>query len=691
MVRYSLTDNVAIVSLDNPPVNALSVAVRKALCDALDQANADPKVRAIVLTSESGIFCGGADITEFGKPPLQPSLPKVLAKAEASAKPVVTAVEGVCFGGGLELALACHGRVASSGAKFALPEVKLGLIPGSGGTQRLPRLVSPAEAFDFMLKGDPVSAFKAHDIGMVDAVVNPEDLRAAAIGLALQLASQGVFPVVRDLTDKFTQAAREAFEVRAAEALKKSGQLDSTARLIEAVRAVFEMPFEDGLLLERDAFMDLLAGTQSQALRYVFFSEREAGKVAQITRDTPLRPVNRVAVIGAGTMGGGIALAMVAADLPVTLIETDEASLENGLKRIWDTLNASVKRGSLPPEKAQARFALIDGRVGLEAVADADLIIEAVFEELGVKQDLFRRLDGIAKSGAILATNTSYLDVNQIAAVTARPQDVIGLHFFSPANVMRLLEVVRAEHTLPEVLATAMKLSRRINKLAVVSGVCFGFIGNRMLAQRGRAAERLLLRGASPKAVDDAITGFGFRMGHFAMADLSGLDIGYRIRRAFGGFAPVADALCDLNRMGQKTGRGFYQYPDGARQGVHDPEVDALITSQSQKMGLERRDFSQDEIIEHLFYPMVNEGAKILEEGIAARPGDIDMVWINGYGWPAWKGGPMFWADQVGLKTIIESLERQAEAFAEPALKPSRLLRTLAESDLSFAGFGRKG
>lgn len=682
MANASQSTGVAVIILDNAPVNAMSAAVRAQALAALHAAEADRDIRAIVITGAGKVFSGGADITEFGKTPVSPSLPDLINAIEACSKPVVAAINGVAFGGGTELPLGCHGRVGSTAASMALPEIKLGLIPGAGGTQRLPRLIDPVAAFEFMLSGDPVKADRALALGLLDAAVEPEDLLVAASARALALADSGELPRLRNHQPNADRA--DAFTAAAQAAVKKAGQLANTQGLIDTVQAAFDLPFDDGLALERARFVTLMAGDQSKALRYVFFSERETAKVPGITKDTPVRDIRTAAVIGAGTMGGGIAMCFVNAGIPVTLIEMSEDALANGIKRIAGNYDASVKRGSLTEDVRNRRMSLIDGRVGLAAAEKADIVVEAVFEEMGVKTALFADLDRIVKPGAILATNTSYLDVDGIAAATRRPHDVLGLHFFSPANVMRLLEIVRTRDTAPDVLATALKLGKTLGKLSVVSGVCFGFIGNRILQSRAAAAERVLLHGALPFEVDDAITGFGFRMGHFAMGDLAGLDIGWRIRKAFGGKAPVADALADQGRFGQKTGRGFYLYPEGARTGERDPQVEQLVRDFSQKAGVARRSYSPAELVERLLYPMVNEGARILEEGIAARAGDIDMVWINGYGWPAWRGGPMYWADQVGLDHIVASLDAQAAESGEARLKPCALLRRLAAEGRGF-------
>ena len=685
MVRQEVDGGVAVLTLANPPVNALGAALRAALDEALTQVIADVSVRAVVLAAEGKVFVGGADIGEFGKPQRPPSLPDILDRLDASPKPVVAAIGGAALGGGLELAMACHGRVAAPSARIGLPEIKLGIIPGAGGTQRLPRLIGPDTAFPMMLTGEPVSAEKAAALGIVDAVVLG-DLVAEARTRALELADAGTLPRVRDRSDKLTPEARERFEAQATEAVKRDPDATNVHALARAVRAGLEQDFDAALAVERAEFRALVEDPRSKALRYAFFAEREAARVPGLPKDTPRRPIRTAAVIGAGTMGGGIAMCFANAGIPVTVIETEEGALTRGLDRVKALYAGSAKRGSITEAQREERVGRITGAIGLEHAREADIVVEAAFEDMGVKRGIFSELDHIAKPGAILATNTSYLDVNAIAAVTNRPQDVLGLHFFSPANVMRLVEVVRAEKTAPEVLATALDLGKRLNKLPVAVGVCFGFVGNRMLERRSRAGERLLLEGALPHEVDAAVTGFGFRMGPFAMGDLAGLDIGWRSRKDFGGRAPVADSLAEQGRFGQKTGRGFYLYPDGARTGTRDPEVEALIARVAAEHGVARRSFTADAIVARLMYPMVNEGARILEEGIAARPGDIDTIWINGYNWPAWRGGPMHWADTVGLKTIAEALTRFAAETGDDSQEPAPLLKRLAAEGGSFAG-----
>ena len=669
----------ALLTIANPPVNALAAPVREALAEAVLMAACDPAVRAIVIAADGKAFVAGADISEFGKPPVPPSLPDLFQIIEKSEKPVVAAIQGVALGGGFELALACHGRVIGLGAQLGLPEIKLGLIPGAGGSQRLPRLLGAAPAFAMMLSGEPVSATKALALGLADRL-GEGDLVAEASAYALELAGAGRPPRIRTRTDKFLSEDRAAFEVAAADAIKRAPKQPNVAALADAVRAAMDLPFDEGLALERARFVPLVSDPTSKALRHVFFAERAAARIPGVGKEVKARLIARAAVIGAGTMGGGIAMSFAQAGIAVTLIEVEEAALRAGLGRIRANYEASCKRGSLSAVEMEIRFGLIRGAVGLDAAADADVIVEAAFEDMGVKAEIFGKLDRIAKPDAILATNTSYLDVNAIAACTSRPADVVGLHFFSPPNIMRLLEVVRGAETAPDVLLTSVELGRKLDKLPVVVGVCYGFVGNRMLAKRSQAAEGLLLAGALPHEVDAAVTDFGFRMGPFAMADLAGLDIGWRARKATGGRAPVSDALCEMGRFGQKTRRGFYLYPEGSRKGERDPETEALIVRLSAEQGIERRSFTPDEIVARLFYPMVNEGTKILEEGIAARASDIDLIWVNGYNWPAFTGGPMHWADGVGFDRIVAGLDEIATEAGDESLRPTKLLRGLAES-----------
>ena len=668
VVNVQRHNDVAVISMDSPPVNALGQALRAGLMDALAGLRGEGGLTAIVLAGTARAFSGGADITEFGKPPTEPNLRVVIAAIEDMPTPVVAAIQGVALGGGLELALGCHARVVWGSARLGLPEVKLGILPGAGGTQRLPRIVGVEKALGMIVTGAPIGGAEAAAIGLADAL-----LEGAYPEAAVEWARNGVEKRrVRDRDEKLQPAKDDPglIDKVAAPLLKASGA-QSPRACVESVRNAVTMAFDDGQAAERKLFEGLVAGDESRAQRHAFFAEREAQKV-KLPEGTTARRIERAAVIGAGTMGGGIAMCFANAGIPVTVIETEQAALDRGLGRIGELYAGSAKRGSITAEQAAQRRGLIEGALDVEGVREADIIVEAVFEEMSVKKEVFGKLDRLAKSGAVLATNTSYLDIDEIAASTSRPGDVIGMHFFSPANVMRLLEIVRGKQTSPETIATASELGKRLGKVSIVVGNCFGFVGNRMLSKRTEAAERLLLDGASPQEVDRALTEFGFKMGPFAMADLAGLDIGMRIRKAFGKVAPVADAITAAGRYGQKTGAGYYVY-DG-RTATPDPAVDAIIEEQAGKLGITRRTIGQEEIIERLVYPMINEGAKILEEGIADRPGDIDAIWLHGYNWPAWKGGPMFYADLVGRERVRDRLAEFAAATGDASLRPAARL-----------------
>ncbi|PBC10676.1 3-hydroxyacyl-CoA dehydrogenase NAD-binding domain-containing protein [Mesorhizobium sp. WSM3859] len=677
-VSVTNDNGVAVVTIDNPPVNALSFHVRKPLYEALAALRDDPAARAIVIACAGRTFVAGADITEFGKPVQQPELRTIIALLETVPKPTVAAIHGTALGGGLELALGCHFRVADSGVKLGLPEVKLGLLPGGGGTVRLPRLVGAAKALAMIVSGTPISAGDAKAAGLLDAVVD-SDLLAEAIRFAREMADRGgPFVPVRERNERLAGTDLAAFDAQATDLAKKARGLEAPLACAEAVRNAINLPFNAALAAERQLFQKLVSGDQSRAQRHLFFAEREAAKVPG--KDLQKRQIARVGVIGAGTMGGGIAMAFANGGFPVTLLETSEEALRRGLAMIEKNYAVSVSRGSLTAEATQKRLELFKGSTDYADLADCDLIIEAVFEDMAVKKDVFGKLDAIARPGAILATNTSYLDVSEIAASTSRPQDVLGMHFFSPANVMKLLEIVRAEKTAPEVLATVADLARRIGKVAVVVGVCHGFVGNRMLSARGSENEFLLLEGAIPSQVDKAFTDFGWPMGPFQMGDLAGLDIGWRNRKARGQTAVIADTLCEQGHFGQKTGSGWYRYESGAREPIADPDVEALIRAKAAELGIARRKIGTDEIIERTLYPLVNEGAKILEEGIAARASDIDVVWVNGYGFPTGKGGAMFWAGLAGAGKIVERLEHWHGRTGRAIFEPAPVLRRFAET-----------
>jgi 3-hydroxyacyl-CoA dehydrogenase len=686
-VTYSVDGAVAVVTINNPPVNAFGFDVRNGVIEAMNRAEADPDVTCVVLTGGGRTFSGGADITEFGKTPREPSLPDVNTRCETLSKPVVAAIHGFAFGGGLEVSLSCHGRIATADAKLALPEVKLGLIPGAGGTQRLPRLIGPEAALDVIVPGNPVGAKKALEVGILDRVAG-DDLLADAKAFALELASAEEKPsALRDREDKLEAARRDpsALDAHAAALTKKARGLEAPHACVRAVRMALDTPFDEALAKEREIFIELMNGDQSKAQRHLFFAEREANKVPGIDRDVRPRKVSKAAVIGAGTMGGGIAMALANGGVPVTILEMNQEAIDRGMAVIQRNYDTSVKRGSISAEERDRRLGRLSTTTDYNDIADADLVIEAVFEEMSVKKVVFGKLDEVMKPGAILASNTSYLDVDDIAQMTKRPADVLGMHFFSPANVMKLLEIVRGKETAPDVIATALALGKQIGKVPVVVGVCHGFVGNRMLSSRSAENESLLLEGASPADVDKAFLDFGFSMGPFAMGDLAGLDIGWRTRKSLGQTAAIGDALCEAGRFGQKTGKGFYSYEDGPRDAKPDPWVDALIEEKARELGVNRRSISAEEIIERTIYPMINEGARILEEGIALRPSDIDIVWINGYAFPIGKGGPMFWAEQAGLAHIVERLEYWHGKTGNPVFEPAALLRKAAKDGSSLA------
>jgi 3-hydroxyacyl-CoA dehydrogenase len=679
VVDLTLEGEVAVITVDSPPVNALSAAVRDGIREALDKAAGDASAKAIVIACAGRTFIAGADIREFGKPPQGIPLPELCDIIENSAKPVVAAIHGTALGGGLEVALSCHSRVAVPSAKCGLPEVKLGLIPGAGGTQRLPRIVGVERALEMITSGEHVGAKAAKDMGLVDTLAPEERLRDTAI----MVASEGKPPRrVRDMNDKI-EAARgkpEIFaEFRKANARRFRG-FEAPEACIKAIEAAVTLTFEEGMKRERELFRGLVTGTQSAAQRYVFFAERQVAKIPDVPEDTATIPIKRVGVIGAGTMGGGISMNFLNAGIPVTIVETKQDALDRGLSVIRRNYENTAKKGRLTSQDVETRMGLIGGTLELEKLADCDLVIEAVFENMDIKKEVFGKLDRIVKQGAILASNTSYLDMDEIAATTKRPEFVIGMHFFSPANVMRLLEVVRGAKTSKEVVATAMQLARKIGKIGVLVGVCHGFVGNRMLAQRQREANKLILEGATPWDVDRVIYDFGMPMGPFAMSDLAGLDIGWSRETSKG--ETVRDVLCEMDRRGQKTSAGFYDYDENrrARPSTVTEEVIARI---SERKGIKRRSISDDEILERCTYPMINEGAKILEEGKAIRASDIDIVWINGYGWPVYRGGPMFYGDTVGLRTVLSRMEAFEQQMG-PELKPSELLRRLASEGKRF-------
>lgn len=647
--------DVLVVTSNNPPVNALGQAVRAGLAEAMATAASDDSIKAVVITCEGRTFFAGADITEFGKPPVGPSLPEVIDTIEASKKPVVAAIHGTALGGGLEVALGCHYRIAVASAKLGLPEVKLGLLPGAGGTQRLPRVVGVEAALPMIVKGDPIPAAAAERIGLVDKLVADDQLAESGVAFAKHVIGSDSHPVSSARADKIESGLGEEFfdNFRKTEMRRLKG-FEAPEACLQAVRAAAEMPFSDGVKKERELFGKLVTGTQSRALRHVFFAERAASKIDDIPADTPVLPINRVGILGAGTMGGGIAMNFLSAGIPVTLLEREQEALDRGVSIIRKNYERSAARGKFTDEQVEQCMGRLTPTLEMEDLADSDLVIEAVFENMDVKKEVFTKLDAIVKPGAILASNTSYLNVDEMAAVTTRPDHVLGLHFFSPANVMRLLEIVRAAKTAPAVLKTAMALSKKIGKVAVVSGVCHGFIGNRMLSPRQQAANAMLMQGIKPWEVDNSLTDFGMPMGPFQMADLAGLDLGWN--RETSNSETIRDVLCERDRRGQKTGKGFYDYDENRRR-TPSAEVEEVIAGFVAKAGETPQSYSAEEIRNRLLFPMVNEGAKILEEGMAQRASDIDTVWINGYGWPAYTGGPMFWADMIGLDVVVEGLK----------------------------------
>jgi 3-hydroxyacyl-CoA dehydrogenase len=690
VVKLERYDVIAVVTINSPPVNALSAAVRRGIFDCIKSAAADSEVQAIVLTCAGRTFIAGADITEFGKPPQSPSLGEVIAEIENCGKPVIAAIHGTALGGGLEVALGAHFRVATKDAKLGLPEVKLGLLPGAGGTQRLPRAVGPELGVRMIVTGDPIGAAEALKNGLIEEIVENPAVGGEAFARKV-MAEKRPLRRLRDDDSKLVaaKADRSIFTNAAAAANKRNRGLEAPLACAEAVSWTLDLPFDEALKKERESFLKLVGGDQSKAQRYAFFSEREAAKVSGVPEGTKPRPIERVAIIGAGTMGGGIAMSFANAGIPVTLIETGEEQLKRGMGVMQKNYEATAARGGIAADAPAKRMGLINGVVGLEHVAGADLVIEAVFETMAVKKEVFTAIDAYAKPGAVLASNTSYLNIDEIAAVTKRPQDVLGMHFFSPANVMKLCEIVRAEKTAPDALMTAVAIARRIAKVPAVVGVCDGFVGNRMLAQRGKQAEKLLFEGALPQQVDAVVTKFGMPMGPFAMGDLAGLDIGWRSRKDRGIKSEIADALCEAGRFGQKTGKGYYKYEAGSRAPLPDPEVEKLIDETLQRLGRTRRAVSDDEILERMMYPMINEGARILEERIAARPSDIDVIWLYGYGWPIYRGGPMFYADQVGLKHIAERLSFYAKETNDPSLQPAPLLQRLADEGKTFGSLAK--
>ena len=690
--EYQVHGSVAVITLNNPPVNGLGLETRTAAVNGIRRAQADDAVKAIVITGAGKAFSGGADIKEFNSPKAltEPTLHSLINVAEGSTKPVVAAIHSVCMGGGLELALGCNYRVAMPGAQIALPEVKLGLLPGAGGTQRLPRVLGLEMALNMIVSGTPVMSDKLAGTALFDEVFAADaNLVESAVAFATKMADVRPLPRVRDR--KVDYPNHEAFLQFSRNTVKAmAGPFPAPLECVETVAASVTKKFDDGLKFERERFLHLIQTPESKSLRHAFFAERVASKVPDVPADTPTREIKKAAVIGAGTMGGGIAMNFVNAGIPVMLLETKQEALDKGIATIRKNYENTMKKGKLTPEKFEQRVGLISGTLSYNDIADADIVVEAVFEDMGVKESVFRQLDAVMKPGAILASNTSTLDVDKIAQFTSRPHDVVGTHFFSPANVMKLLEIVRGKETGKDVLATTLALSKKLRKTGVVSGVCDGFIGNRMIEQYSRQAGFLLEEGCLPEQVDKAVEKFGFAMGPFRMGDLAGNDIGWYIRKRRYVESPeityskTADLLCEMNRYGQKTGAGWYDYKAGDRKAYPSQQVNDMIVKHSADIGVERRKISDQEIVERLVYSLVNEGARILEEGIAMRASDIDMVYLTGYGFPVFRGGPMFYADTVGLANVLMAMDKYAKGRHGDAWAPAPLMLKLAAEGKGF-------
>ena len=683
VTSLEVKDSVAVLTLNSPPVNALSANVREGLNNGVSAAIEDESVKSIVIICEGRTFIAGADITEFGQAPKGPSLYDVQDMIENSPKPVIAAIHGTALGGGLEVALTCHYRIAVPSAKCGLPEVNLGLLPGAGGTQRLPRIVGAQKALVMMTSGEHVPASQCHEMGLVDEMAEEGALESDAIKFANQIVSEGKPLVkVRDADEKIkSDRGNDAlFADFRKSILRKTRGFLAPEYNIQCIEAAVNLPFEEGMKVEQELFMKLMSGSQSAAQRYMFFAQRQVTKIPDIEKETPLKEINSVGVIGAGTMGGGISMNFANAGIPVTIIEQSQERLDKGIGIIRKNYENTAAKGRISSEQVEERMALIDGQTSIDSLNSQDLIIEAVFENMDLKKDIFKQLDTICKEGAILASNTSALDVNEIADVTNRPEDVIGLHFFSPANVMKLLEIVRGDKTSKSVVASSLAVAKRIQKIAAVVGVCPGFVGNRILAQRQREANKLILEGALPWDIDDALFNFGFPMGPFAMSDLAGLDIGWNKETSNG--ETLRDVLCEAGRLGQKSGKGFYVY-DENRNKSPDPEVEALIRKFGEERQIQMRDISKEEILERCLYPMINEGFKILEEGMAIRASDIDIVWTNGYGWPVYEGGPMFYGNLVGYDKVLSWLQN-AEKELGPEFKPSAYLEKVVSEKINI-------
>lgn len=691
VVIYSREGNIGVITVNYPPVNALSHAVRTGLIAALEQGQEDSEAKVLLLVCEGRTFIAGADIREFGKPMQSPGLPELVETYEDSDKPLVAAIHGTALGGGLEMALGCHYRVALNSAKIGLPEVKLGLLPGAGGTQRLPRLIGAQKALEIITSGEFVEAKDALALGILDVVDDGKDVKTAGLAYAQQIADEGK-PVrrVRDLKDKIAaDKGSDVFNQFRALLQKKARGQFSPFKCVDAIEAAFELPFAEGMKRERELFTACMDSPQRAGQIHSFFAEREVSKVKGLSKDTPVRAVNSIGIIGAGTMGGGIAMNFANVGIAVTIVEMKQEALDKGLGIIRKNYENSAKKGRITSQQVEDRMALITGSLSYDDFNSVDLVIEAVFENMAVKKEIFAKLDAVCKPGTILASNTSTLDIDEIASATRRPEDVVGMHFFSPANVMKLLENVRGSKTSDEVKATVMAVAKKIKKVGVLVGNCHGFVGNRMLHRRGAEAMTLVNEGATPQQVDKVLTDLGYPMGQFAMSDLAGIDVGYRIReeRRNAGEQVASswmDKLAEQNRLGQKTMAGVYKYEEGSRQPVPDPEVERIIEDFRKEQGIRSRVITDQEILERCMYVMVNEAAKILEEGIADRALDIDVVWICGYGFPAYRGGPMFWADQVGLGSILAAVEKYHSDVGGEQWKPAALLKQLVADKKKF-------
>jgi len=690
-VTLAMHESIAVITIDNPPVNALSQSVRQGLIEAMDRAEHDPQTSAIVIACAGRTFIAGADIREFGKPPEAPWLPDVVERLEDSANPVIAALHGSTLGGGLEVAMGCHYRIATPAAVVGLPEVKLGLLPGATGTQRLPRLAGVERALALMLSGNPIAASDALDTGIIDRIADQDDLLAAAIEFAAEMIANGPRRV-RDMPVPATSA--EVFATARKRIAAKTRGLLSPQKIIQCVEAATQLDYAEGCKVERDLFMECKDSPQSSGLRHAFFAEREVAKIPGLDRSTPTRDIRKISVLGAGTMGAGIAYNCLSRGYTVHLLDNDDAGLDRGKSMIRSLYEGGVKRGKISEAGAREGLQRLITSTSYDDVADADLVIEAVFEDMSIKKTVFAKLDEVCKNGAILASNTSTLNIDEIASATRRPQDVIGLHFFSPAHIMRLLEIVRGKETCDEVIATSLALAKKLGKIGVVVGNCFGFVGNRMLYPYGRENQLLLLEGAAPEYIDSALFDWGMAMGPNAVGDLAGLDVGYKARHARTDlpddprFYRVSDMLVEQGRLGQKSGRGMYLYEPGARTPVPDPDVQAMIRAEAVRLGIEQREIDAAEIIDRCIYSLILEGARILEDGIANRSGDIDVIWTNGYGFPRYRGGPMHYADGVGLASVYDRVCEFRERFGSQYWEPPKLLQTLAKTNGRFGDLG---